>query len=160
MMKRLIGIPIITLGLGLALLIGCGEKTDQATQDMKKEVKETTEAAKKMGTEAKETVESAAAATKEKMNDYLGDMKGQLENLDTQFEALSGKAGVLGETAKEKFKDQFAAFTEKKGAIAAKMDEMQGLSGDAWETAKQELDNMMTELTQSYENIKTQFSGT
>jgi chromosome segregation ATPase len=159
-MKRLIGIPLITLGLGFALLLGCGEKADQATQDMKKGVQETTEAAKKMSTEAKETVESAAAATKEKINAYLGDMKGQMENLDTEIEALSAKAGIVGETAKEKFKDQFAAVTEKKDAIAMKMDEMQGLSGDAWETAKKELDNMMTELTQSYENIKTQLSGT
>ncbi len=160
MMKRLIGVSLITLGLGLALLIGCGEKADQATQDMKKEVKAATETAKEIGTDTKEAVDSSVAVTKEKMNAYIGDMKGALGNLDTQFEALSGKVGILGDTAKEKFKDQFAAFADKKDAVATKMDEMQGLSGEAWEKAKQELDKLMAELTQSYENIKKEFSGT
>jgi hypothetical protein len=52
-----------------------------------------------------------------------------------------------------------ATFSEKKEAAAAKMEEMKGLSGDAWESAKQELDQMMTDLTQSYENIKKEFIG-
>jgi len=65
MMKRFIGMSVITIGVGLAMLFGCGEKTDQATQDMKTGVKEATEAAKQMGSAAKENVESAAVATKE-----------------------------------------------------------------------------------------------
>jgi uncharacterized protein YukE len=86
-------------------------------------------------------------------------MKGQLDTLDQQYEDLSGKVGVLGDAAKEKFQDQLAAFSEKKEAAAAKMEEMKGLSGDAWESAKQELDQMMTDLAQSYENIKKGFIG-
>jgi phage-related protein len=158
-MKHSMGMSLIAVVLGLAMLIGCGEKADQAAQDVKKGVKAATEAAKEMGTAAKETVESTAAATKEKMDAYLGDMKGQLENLDSQFEDLGDKVGVLGDSAKEKYKDQLAAFSVKKEAVAAKMEEMKGLSGDAWEKAKQELDQMMGELTQSYENIKKGLIG-
>ncbi len=81
-------------------------------------------------------------------------MQQQLGNFDTQFEELSAKAGSLGEDAKEKFQGQFAALTEKKEAVAMKMEELQGAGGEAWEKAKQELDKLMAELAQLYEDIK------
>lgn len=158
-MKRLMAIPVITLGIGLALLIGCGEKAGQATQDKKKGVQKVTKTAKEMGTKAKEAMESGAALTKEKMNAYLGELKGQLDNIDTQVGELSGRTEMLGDATREKFKEQLAALTEKKEAAAMKMEELQGLSGEAWEKTKQELDKLMVDLTQSYENIKKEISG-
>jgi hypothetical protein len=65
---------------------------------------------------------------------------------DTQFGKISKKAESLSEDAKEKFKGQFAALTEKKEAVARKMQELQGAGGEAWENAKQELDRLMVEL--------------
>jgi hypothetical protein len=40
-----------------------------------------------------------------------------------------------------------------------KMVELKHLSGDAWQKAKQELDQLMAELAQSYENFKKNVSG-
>jgi hypothetical protein len=40
------------------------------------------------------------------------------------------------------------------------MDELQEASGEAWVKAKQELDKLMAELSQLYENIKKDFSTT
>ena len=104
-------------------------------------------------------MESAAAWTKEKMDAYTGEMKAKLGNLDSQFDDLSAKAGMLGADAKQKFQEQFAAVTEKKEAVAMKMKELEGASGDSWEKTKQELDKLMAELTQLYDNVKQGFSA-
>jgi uncharacterized protein YdeI (BOF family) len=153
MMKRLTWMPLIALLLGLAMLIGCGEKAEEAAKKVSDKTLQTTEAAKK-------TMESATAWTKDKMDAYVGEMKEQLGKYDTQFEDLSAKAEKLGDDAKEKFKGQLVALTEKKEAIAKKMEELQGASGEAWVKAKQELDKLMAELSQFYENIKKDFSTT
>jgi uncharacterized protein YdeI (BOF family) len=153
MMKRLTWMPLMALLLGLAILIGCGEKAEEAAKKVSDKTQQTTEAAKK-------TMESATAWTKDKMNAYVGEMKEQLGKYDTQFEDLSAKAEKLGDDAKEKFKGQLAALTEKKGAIAKKMEELQEASGEAWVKAKQELDKLMAELSRLYENMKKDFSTT
>lgn len=157
MMKHIVWMPLVALLLVSALLNGCGEKAEQAAQEMKNEAQEASQDATAA---AKQKMDSAAAWTKEKIDAYLGDMQKQLGNFDTQFEELSAKAGSLGDAAKEKFQGQFAALTEKKEAVAAKMEELQGASGDAWEKAKLELDALMAELGQLYENLKKDFSTT
>jgi TolA-binding protein len=160
MMKPLIGIGFMALAVGLFLIVGCGEKTEQATEDVEKEVTDTTEAAKELGTEAKEAMESAAALTGEKVDEYLAEMEGQMQEIDAKIAELDEKTEMLGDEAKENFQEQIEALDEKKESIAAKMEEMKSLSGEAWEKAKQELDRLMAEFTQSYENIKKTFSGT
>ena len=90
------------------------------------------EAAKEMGDKANEAVESAGAWSKEKMGNYIGEMKKQLGNYDAQFEEFSAKAEGMDDDAKEKFKEQSAAVTEKKSAIAMKMEELQTATGEAW----------------------------
>lgn len=153
MIKRLAWVPIIALSPGLAILIGCEEKAEGAAKKVSAKTQQTTKAAKK-------TMESATAWTKDKMDAYVGEMKEKLGKYDTQFEGLSAKAEKLGDDAKEKFKGQLAALTEKKEAIAKQMDELQGASGVAWVKAKPELDKLMAELSRLYENIKKDFSAT
>jgi hypothetical protein len=153
MMKRLIWMPLMALLVGLAILTGCGEKAEEAAKKVSDKTQQATEA-------AKETMDSATAWTKDKMDAYVGKTKEQLGKFDTQFEDLSAKADKLSEDAQEKFKGQLAALTEKKGAIAKKLDELQEASGEAWVKAKQELDQLMAELEKLYENIKKDFSTT
>ena len=155
-MKRLIWIPIMAVGMSLALLNGCGEKTEKASQEMKKEVQE---ASQKATETVKETMATATAWTEDKVDEYLGGMKKQLGNLDTQVEELGTKAESLGGDAKDKFQGQLASLTEKKEAIAMKMEELQGASGEAWGKAKLELEELMTELATIYENMKKDFSA-
>jgi uncharacterized protein YukE len=78
--------------------------------------------------------------------------------LDKQFEDLGAKADKRAGDSKEKYNKNAADVTKKKQAIAAKMKELEGASGDAWEKAKQELDKLMSELAELYENIKKDFS--
>ena len=47
-----------------------------------------------------------------------------------------------------------------KDAVGKKMDELQNTSGEAWEKAKLELDEMIAKLAELYENIKSEFSTT
>jgi len=138
----------MAIGLGLALLSGCGEKTEKAAKEMKEGAQET----------VRETMESAAAWTRDKMDAYPSDMQKQLKNLDTQAEKLSVKAESLDDDAKEAFQEQLAAITEKKDAVAMKIKDLQGASGEAWEKAKQEVDELMTELAERYENTKRDLS--
>ena len=145
-MKRLLWVPVMALVLGIALLNGCGEKTDQAAQKAKEQIQE--------------AAETAGAWTKDQMNNYIGEMKEQLGNLDSQLEEFNAKAEGLDDAAKEKYQEQLAALDEKKDAVAKKMDELTTASGDAWEKAKEELDKLMAELAQLYENIKKEFSAT
>ena len=51
------------------------------------------------------------------------------------------------------------SLTDKKEAVSAKMKELEGASGDAWEKAKMDLDKLMAELAQLYENIISGVSG-
>lgn len=162
-MKQWMTVSLTALMVSLAILVGCSEKAEEATKkatdtaaEMKKEVKETTQKAKKS---AEEKMESAAAWTKEKMTAYTGEMKEKLGNLSSQFDDLNAKAGMLGTDAKQKFQEQFAAVTEKKEAVAKKMEELDSATGDSWEKAKQELDKLMAELAQLYDNIKKGFSA-
>ena len=145
--------PVMALLLVLFFFNGCGENADETKKKMSDKTQQATEA-------AKETVASATAWTKDKMDAWTREVKDQLGKLDTQFEDLSAKAESLSDDTKKKFKDQFAALTEKKDAIAMKMEELQGASGDAWVKAKQELDKMMNELVQLYEKMKKDFSTT
>lgn len=162
-MKQMTTVIIMALAVSFAMIIGCSEKAEEVTQkaadtatEMKKEVKETTEKAKKA---AEEKMESAAAWTKEKMTAYTGEMKEKLGNLSSQFDDLNAKAGMLGGDAKQTFQEQFAAVTEKKEAVAKKMEELDNATGDSWEKAKQELDKLMAELAQLYDNVKKGFSA-
>lgn len=157
-MKGLNWMSIVALLLGLALLNGCGEKAEETGKKTGEKTQVTKEVAKETTEAAKETMESAVAWTKEKMDAYAGEMKEQLGKFETQFDELSAKAGNLGDDAKEKFKGQFAALTEKKEAVAMKMEELQGASGEAWVKVKQEIDKLMAELAQLYENIKKDFA--
>ena len=69
-MKRLIWIPLMALLVGLAILIGCGEKTEYAAKKVSDKTQQATEA-------AKETMDSATAWTKDKMDAYVGKTKEQ-----------------------------------------------------------------------------------
>lgn len=153
MMKRSVSSPLMVLLVALVFLFGCGEKA----QDTAKKVGEKTQAATEA---AKKTAESAAAWTSDKMDAYAGEMKKKLGDLNTQLEELSGKAQNLSEDAKVKYKEQLAALTEKKDAVAKKMEELQGASGEAWVKVKQELDALMAEMVQLYDNIKKNFTTT
>ena len=105
-MKRLLWVPVMALVLGIALLNGCGEKTDQAAQKAKEQIQE--------------AAETAGAWTKDQMNNYIGEMKEQLGNLDSQLEEFNAKAEGLDDAAKEKYQEQLAALDEKKDAVAKK----------------------------------------
>jgi uncharacterized protein YukE len=94
------------------------------------------------------------------MDAYAGEMKSQLGKLDKQFEELGAKAEKLTGESKEKYQKSAAAVTEKKEAISKKMTELQGATGGSWPKIKQEVDKLMTELGQLYENIKKEFSTT
>lgn len=147
MMKRKIWMAFLALLLGLVMLNGCGEKAENAA----KQVGEKTQA-------AKETMESAADWTKDKMDAYMGETNEQFSKFGNQLEDLSAKAESLGDDAKESFKGQLAALTEKEAEVSNKMEELQGASGDAWVKAKAEMDKLMAELAQLYESIKKDFN--
>ena len=106
----------------------------------------------------KEDVESPAGRMLIKKT-YLGDMKEQLGSIDTQVEELNAQAGSMGDEAKAKLQGQLEALTGQKEAIAMKMEELQGASGEAWGKAKLELEELMTELATIYENMKKDFSA-
>ena len=151
MLNRKIWMPFMALLLGLAMLNGCGEKTEKAA----KQVGDKTKAATKA---AKETMESAADWTKDKKDAYVGEMNEQMSKFGNQLEDLSAKSESLGDDAKQTFKKQFAALTEKEAAVSNKMEELQNASGDAWVKAKAELDKLMAELAQLYESIKKDYN--
>jgi len=155
-MKRVMCTSLMVLLLGVAFLNGCGEKAEETAKKAADKAKEAAGAAKEAATE---TAKSAAVWTKEKMDAYTADMKSQMGKLDKQFEDLGAKADKLAGDSKEKYNKNAADVTEKKQAIATKMKELEGASGDAWEKAKQELDKLMSELAELYENIKKDFSA-
>ncbi|MFZ7110762.1 MAG: hypothetical protein ACOWYE_03680 [Desulfatiglandales bacterium] len=168
-MKRLKAMPLLALLLGLALLVGCGEKAEEAAKEIGSKAQEATESAKEMGEKAQEATGAATEAAKEKMasavdwtkdkiDAYMTETKEQLGKFDGQIDDLTAKAETLGGEAKEKFKGQLAALADKKEAVAAKMEELKGASGDAWVKAKQELDKLMADMKQHYENLKENLS--
>ena len=150
-MKHKIWMPFMALLLGLIMVGGCGEKAENAA----KQVGEQTNAATKA---AKETMENAADWTQDKMDAYIGEMNEQFSKFGNQLEDLSTKAENLGDDAKESFKGQFAALTEKEAEVSNKMEELKNTSGDAWVKVKAELDKLMAELAQLYESIKKDFN--
>ena len=99
MMKRLMWVPVVALGLGIAVLYGCGEKAEQAKEQAQETTQKAVEAAKEMGEKANEAVESAGAWSKEKMGNYIGDMKKALGTYDAQFAEFSAKAEGLDDAA-------------------------------------------------------------
>ncbi|MGB8426548.1 MAG: hypothetical protein WCD88_12240 [Desulfobacterales bacterium] len=152
-MKILIVKPLIVLSIGFFFLIGCGEKAQDAAKKVGEKTQAVTESAKK-------TAESAAAWTSDKMNAYAGETKKKMGDFNTQLEELSSKAQNLSEDAKVKYKEQLAALAGKREAVAKKMEELQGASGEAWVKVKQELDKLMAEMAQLYENVKKNFTTT
>jgi ABC-type transporter Mla subunit MlaD len=141
------------------------EKTSDLAKDAVKDAKEGARAvAEKTGDLAKEAVEKtkttvagAADWTKEKVDEYLTKTGDVLSGFDTNFDDLAKKAEGLSGEAKDKFKEQFAALTDKREAALKELEGLKSSSGDAWVAAKDKFEELLQEMKELYDKIKSDF---
>lgn len=155
---------LIIVGLMVVMVTACSDKStekavEQAKEGTKAITEKTGEIAKEAAEKTKETVETATNWTKEKMDEYLGEMGEQLNGFNDKFKELAAKAEGLTGDAKEKFKEQFAALTEKKDAAAKEMEALKDTSGDAWTAAKERFEAVMKEIKELYDKMIAGFAG-
>jgi len=163
-MNRINWLNLIVVGLMIIMITGCSDKSSEKAAEKAKEgakavTEKTGEMAKEAVEETKEAVATAANWTKEKMDEYLDKMGEQLNGFNDKFKDLAAKAEGLTGDAKEKFKEQFAALTEKKDAAAKEMEALKDTSGDAWTAAKERFETVMKELKELYDKMIAEFTG-
>ena len=155
---------LIIVGLMVVMVTACSDKStekaaEQAKEGAKAATEKTGEMVKEAAEETKEAVETASNWTKEKMDEYLGKMGEQLNGFNDKFKDLAVKAEGLTGDAKEKFKEQFAALTEKKDAAAKEMEALKDTSGDAWTVTKERFEAVMKDIKALYDKMIAEFAG-
>lgn len=87
-----------------------------------------------------------AKAAKEKRDAYAREMQKQLDDLDTKYEDLKGRAAKAEGQAKKDLDKQLDEAKVKRDAAAKKLDELKEAAPDRWEKVKDGVKNAFDDL--------------
>ncbi|MDD3581370.1 MAG: hypothetical protein PHW74_10150 [Desulfobacca sp.] len=127
--------------------VGCGDKPEPAQKEPSvtgQDVKE----------KAKSALDTAAAYLQQQKEQYQKQINDKLQDLDKNTADLKAKLETLTADAKAKFQEQLDNLQQQKQDIQKKLDELQTQGGQAWESAKPELESAMKELNQAYDKAR------
>lgn len=144
-MNRCIFILLLTAGVSLSFLAGCGEKKESGvtSTDVKKETQEAVKTAKAFSQQQKEQLQDQIEA--------------KIKGYDKNVDELKEKArGVKGE-AKAELNRQLDELRKKKEETSRKLKEMKSATGKAWEDLKTGIETALEDLEKTFQQMMKRF---
>ena len=90
-------------------------------------------------------------------DEYVAEMKKQLDAWSTEIDALQERAHEIKEEAKVKYEEQLVALRAKREEGEKKLEEMQAVAENNWEQFKAESDHVWEALKDSFNTFKSHF---
>ncbi len=109
--------------------------------------------------EISEAADATADFTDKKKDEYVREMKQELEEMDDEIARLEAKSKDLSEDARAEWDQQSEALKEKRKAAGEKLDEVQESSAESWEEFREDADNAWSELSRAFDHAAAQFES-
>jgi hypothetical protein len=154
-MYRYAIIPLIVLISSMTLLTSCSEQKPAAPAKAKVENLATTP--EDIRKEAKELAATTMAYTEEQKAQYQKKIQEKLAQYNQNFMELQAKLVMMNEQAKADLAAEMKKLDDKKAAVATKVKELQGSSGEAWTDLKAGMDKAFMEMDKAYDQAKSRF---
>ena len=154
-MYRFAIIPLIVLISSMTLLTACSEQKPAAPAKAKVENLATTP--QDIRKEAKELAATTMAYTEEQKAQYQKKIQEKLAQYNQNFMELEAKLLMMNEQAKADLAAEMEKLDDKKAAVATKVKELQGTSGEAWTDLKAGMDKAFMEMDRAYDQAKSRF---
>ena len=87
---------------------------------------------------------------------YIEKMKSQLDDLNTNMNALQAKAAEAKEDARDMYKAEMAKLQEQSNLAVAKLGEMRTASEESWDAMVAEMDKVRDAFVPSFHYSKSQ----
>ncbi len=87
---------------------------------------------------------------------YIEKMKSQLDDLNTNMNALQAKAAEAKEDARDMYKAEMAKLQEQSNLAVAKLGEMRTASEESWDAMVAEMDKVRDAFVHSFHYFKSQ----
>ena len=87
---------------------------------------------------------------------YIEKMKSQLDDLNTNMNALQAKATEAKEDARDMYKAEMAKLQEQSNLAVAKLGEMKTASEEGWDAMVAEMDKVRDAFVHSFHYFKSQ----
>ena len=107
--------------------------------------------------EAKEAVQTTLRYTVQEKDDYMRNMEQELRDMDVSMGELKEKAARLGGEARRELDEKIEVLKEKRAAAAEKLEKMKAASGRAWEDLKEDADESVRDLKDTFARILSRF---
>ena len=93
---------------------------------------------------------------KTKRDEYTAKMKAQLDELNSNIDALQAKAHEAKEDAREKYHAEVAKLRKQSAVAVAKLEELKLASEDSWHKMVAEMEKVRDAIKHSYNYFKSQ----
>ena len=91
-----------------------------------------------------------------KKSAYIEKMKSQLDELNTNMNALQAKAAEAKEDARDLYKAEMAKLHAQSNLAVAKLDEMKAASEEGWDSMVTEMEKVRDAFVHSFHYFKSQ----
>jgi hypothetical protein len=89
-------------------------------------------------------------------NDYIEQMKLQLDALNVRMNELQDKAQIAKQDARAKYQEEMAKLRHQSQLALTKLDELKASSEDGWDGVVLEMEKMRDAFTHSFHYFKSQ----
>lgn len=107
--------------------------------------------------ELRDVVEVAKDYGYDKKEEYETKLEGALERLDQKISELKAKAEQAGAAAKDDLTQAIADLEKKSAEARGKLEALRGSTARAWEDVKSGTTNVVKELGQTYDKVRSRF---
>ena len=134
---------------GLAMIIGCQQKTTDRTpgkvtsQDVQRD--------------AGKAVDTTAEFSQQTKDDFQKRLEARLEKLDGEIAALREKGRDLKDEAKADWDRKLADLEAKRDAARAKLAEVKQSSGEAWKDVQRGAQSAWDDVEQAFQDASREF---
>jgi hypothetical protein len=137
-------------------LVACSEQKP-ATPAAKAKVENLATKPADIKKEAKDLAATTMAYTEEQKAQYQKKIQEKLAQYNQNFMELEAKLVMMNEQAKADLTAEMEKLDDKKTAVATKVKELQGTSGEAWTDLKAGMDKAFMEMDKAYDQAKSRF---
>ncbi|MCA9013716.1 MAG: hypothetical protein KDA77_00160 [Planctomycetaceae bacterium] len=136
----------LTLCVMSLFLVACGNQNGSTPVSGEQQV-----TAEDVKQKVDEAVETATEFTKQKRDEYAGQIQQQLEELNGKIADLETKGAKLKDEAKTKWNERLKHLKQNRDQVNQQLEEFNKSSADAWDGLKRDLDIAWKNLKQAYD---------
>jgi len=95
--------------------------------------------------------------TESKRNEFIGQMKDRLDELDKEIDKLKGEAGKFESKARMEYENRLHDLREKRREAKRKIDDLRSAGDEKWQQLKDETEHAWKALGNSFNYFKSHF---